>query len=198
VPAADWLLPEAELRRFYQRDLEGARRLLREAGLEGGLDVTMPYLASSAVYATGGELIIAQLKEANIRVTARPLDYAAFSEQVLIRSEFEIAFGPGVGFSSADGALFGKYHSKGTRNYAKVNDPKLDEMIERQTVLGRRPDERKRLLQEIQRYILEQGYVHAVHSGEHLVGYQPYVRDLQAGGALASEPDRFTHVWLDK
>ena len=88
--------------------------------------------------------------------------------------------------------------TKGTRNSAKVNDPKLDQMIEKQTTLGRNPEERKKLLLDIQRYIIDQAYMHNRHSYEQPVAYQPYVRDFQAGGQITSEPDRYTSAWFDK
>ena len=40
------------------------------------------------------------------------------------------------GLPSADQELFGRYHSKGPRNFHKQFDPKLDQMIEQQTTLG--------------------------------------------------------------
>jgi hypothetical protein len=72
-------------------------------------------------------------------------------------------------------------------------------MIEKQTTLGRNPDERKKLILDIQRYIIEQGYIHYFHTFLSPAAYQPYVRDMFMGyGALALEPDKWSLVWYDK
>jgi peptide/nickel transport system substrate-binding protein len=198
VPQADWLLPEAEISRLYKRDLEGARRLLREAGFENGFDTNLSIRGPIPTYLAGGELIIAQLKEANIRATARVVDSITYTEQVYNRGEFEMEFGPKGNPLSADAFLFSRYHSKGSLNHAKINDPRLDEMIERQTTLGRSPEERKKVLLEIQRYVLEQAYYRSVATNELPIAFQPYVRDFRKAGVLLGEQGHLVQVWLDK
>ena len=75
----------------------------------------------------------------------------------------------------------------------------VDQMIERQSTLGRNPDERKKALLEIQRYILDQAYLHQIHSFESPTVLQPYMRDYFPGfGGLQTEPDKWSLVWLDK
>jgi hypothetical protein len=71
-------------------------------------------------------------------------------------------------------------------------------MIERQTTLGRNPDARKALLLDIQRHIIDQGYVRFFHTFESPLLTQPYVRDYFPGyGALNLETDKWVQVWLD-
>jgi hypothetical protein len=72
-------------------------------------------------------------------------------------------------------------------------------MIEQQTTLGRDPDARKQALLDLQRYILDQGYAHYLHTYESLGATQPYVRDFYPGfGALNLETDHWALLWLDK
>lgn len=198
LPSVEWALPQDEIGRLYKRDLEGARQLLKEASLENGLDFTLTVATNNAFFPPAGELIAAQLREAGLRVTIKPVDGATFSAQVQDRGEFEAYVGAGVTTPSADAALFGKYHSKGSRNPTKVNDAKLDQMIERQTTLVRSADERKKLLLDIQRYIIDQGYVRFFHSFDAPLLTQTYVRDYFPGyGALNLETDKWVQVWLD-
>jgi ABC-type transport system substrate-binding protein len=198
VPDPGWLLPEVELRGRYQPDPDEARRLLQEAGFGNGLDLTMPFVATPAAYATAAELVIAQLREVDIRVSGKPLDFNAYNEQVQARGEFEIELGFPNPTQTADATLFGRYHSRGGRNHTGIDDEELDSLIERQTTLGRRPEERMKLILDIQRLILDREYFHLLRGIEGPAAYQPHVRDFYVGGPLSSEPDRFTHVWLDK
>jgi peptide/nickel transport system substrate-binding protein len=199
MPSVEWALPQDEIAGLYKRDLPGARQLLKEAGMENGFDFTFSVHNINPSYVSAGELIVAQLKEANIRATTKPVDAATYSGQVQGRGDFEAFLGSSNGAPSADAALSGQYHSKGSRNITKVNDPKLDQMIERQSTLGRNPDERKKALLEIQRYILDQAYLHQIQSFESPTVVQPYLRDYFPGfGSLQTEPDKWSIVWLDK
>jgi peptide/nickel transport system substrate-binding protein len=199
LPQADWALSDDEVSRLYRRDLPGAKQLLAAAGLENGFDTTMVVSATpGSLDATAAELVVANLKETNIRITLQTVDFATYTERVLGRADFEMELGTAASFASADAALFSRYHSTGNRNNTKISDPKLDQMIEQQSALGRRPDERKKLLLDIQRYILGQGYLRSLRNTQAPLAYQPYVRDFQGGSLLAQEPDKFTHVWFDK
>src|SRR5439155_8138303 len=92
LPTLDWALPEAEISRLYKRDLDGAKRLLREAGMENGFDVTL-VTSTNELTLNAAQLIVAQLKEANIRATARPVDYAAYIEQTVARADYDLEWG---------------------------------------------------------------------------------------------------------
>src|SRR5439155_5489306 len=123
------------------------------------LDLTFTVANFSANWTSAGELIAAQLKDAGVRATIKVVDGATYTAQVQGRGDFEMYLGSAANAPSADVALFSKYHSTGSRNVTKVNDPKLDTMVEKQTTLVRDPDGRKKLLLDIQRYILDQGYI---------------------------------------
>jgi ABC-type transport system substrate-binding protein len=198
LPSLEWVLPEAEMAGYFKRDLEGAKRLLKEAGLENGAEFSLA-THNTLPGLTAAELVAAQLKEAGVRATLKPLDSATYFDQ-LQRSEFEAYFGNPVGTdSTADGILFGKYHSKGSRNNTKINDPKLDQMIEQQTQLGRDLEARKKVLLDIQRHILQQGYLHQIVTYILPAVQQPYVRDYYPGlGYINLETERYTLAWFDK
>jgi peptide/nickel transport system substrate-binding protein len=198
LPAQDWFLPQDEMSGRYKRDLDGARKLLKDAGQDGGFEFALSTNISPE-YQAATELIVAQLREVNIRATIRVLDGVAYYAQVHDKGDFEAYVGPVVTFPSVDATLFGKYHSKGARNITKINDPKLDQMIEQQTALGRNPDARKKLLLDIQRQILDQSYIRYLSTLQGPVALQPYVRDFYAGfAAINFETDRFVYMWLDK
>jgi peptide/nickel transport system substrate-binding protein len=199
LPAPDWAIPEEEMARLYRRDLEGARQLLREAGFDSGLDFTISVARQSNSAELAGEVIAAQLAEADIRAKLKVVDAATYATQVQDRKDFEAYIGAGGVPASTDAALFGKYHSLGARNITGVSDPKLDDLIERQTLLGRDPERRKKLLLEVQHYLIDQAYVHAFHTFEGPAVFQPYVRDFHPSfGPVNLETYRMAQVWLDK
>src|SRR5262249_6783192 len=148
---------------------------------------------------TAGELMQQQWKEIGVNATLKVIDFPTYSAQVQARFDYDAEIGAPTTPGSADGVLFTKYHSKGSGNLTAIKDPKLDQMIEKQTTLGRNPEERKKLILDIQRYIIDQAYVHFFHTFESPALFQPYVRDLFMGyGSLALEPDKWSLLWLDK
>src|SRR5262249_46242924 len=61
LPSIEWALPEDEIGRLYKRDLDGAKRLLKEAGYENGFDLNL--VALSPAFVQPVELLSAQLRE---------------------------------------------------------------------------------------------------------------------------------------
>src|SRR5262249_24324145 len=152
--------------RLYKRDVDGAKKLLADAGFPTGMDITLTVGTNSAFHTPAAELVQQWWKDINVRTTIKPIDGATYYAQVQGRSDFDAQPGPPTPAPTADATLFSKYHSTGSANPSKISDPKLDQMIEKQTTLGRNPDERKKLLLDIQRYIIDQGYVHFFHTYE--------------------------------
>src|SRR5262249_27956606 len=93
--------------------------------------------------------------------------------------------------------LFTKYHSQGSRNGAQLKDPKLDAMIAQQAVLGRDPEGRKRILQDIQRYLLDEVPYAFLVTSAMTTGLWGVVKDY-SGGRPAGESSPLTYVWLDR
>jgi peptide/nickel transport system substrate-binding protein len=199
LPQADWNLPEEELKKAYKRDVEGARRLMREAGQEAGFDLvlsTTTILLNNMV--AESELVQQQLKDIGVRVTIKATDHTTFTTAVQGRGEYEAYLGTALSTPSADVGLFTRWHSKGGRNTMKISDPQLDQMIEKQTTLGRNPEQRKALLQDIQRRILDQAYLNFIHGFQFSDVLANKVHDYVPGtGVLSLDPDRWSQIWLD-
>jgi peptide/nickel transport system substrate-binding protein len=194
VPSLDWTLPPDEIGRLVQQDVEGARRLLREAGQDKGFDFTFTVSNGIPQDVSGAELIAAQLKDVGIRTTIKTVDYSTLQEQ-LTRKDFDAyigAYGTGGTF---DLTVSQFYYGKGPLNVAGVEDPTLDQMIDKQTTLGRDPEARRKMVLDIQRRVIDQGYPRAIYAREAPTTLQPYVRDYVAHTV---EYDRFVLSWLDK
>src|SRR5205823_3190541 len=101
-----------------------------------------------------------------------------------------------VGLANQD--LFTRFHSKGTRLGQTLNDPKLDDLIEKQSVM-KDANQRKQALLEIQRYLLTDAVPSVPITGQS--GTQVLaagVRDLTFGLPNPGHSDAYTYVWFDK
>ena len=64
----------------YQRDVEGAKKLLADAGFAGGLDLSLTLLNQSQ-YVTAAQVVQANLAEVGINLNLEVLDGGAFWSQ---------------------------------------------------------------------------------------------------------------------
>jgi peptide/nickel transport system substrate-binding protein len=197
LPAPDWALPEAEINGLLARDVAGARRLLREAGLEAGFDVAVSvptYVANSFV--NMAELIQQHLKEVGIRLAVKPVDPGT-SGQIVANGNYQIWLG-GVGLTGTNGDLYARYHTGGTRNNFGYDNPALNRLIDQQAVLARDPDARKRILQDIQRQVLADAIILYIETKFSPVMTAREVRDMYVPVEFNSSHDFWQTTWVDK
>lgn len=186
--------------KYFKRDVEGAKKLLADAGFKDGLKV--PLISTLNAYGntfnTSIELIIKQLKDAGIVADLRAQDYAAY-----ISSTFLGKYDPGVmvwgletPYQEPHDYLFNMYHPKGTRNHAGINDPKLTEMLEKQAVTLDKAA-RKTLISDIQRYVGEQCYYAFGSTAENVIVTQPWVKNFNFQTDYGRGGEFLPKLWLD-
>jgi ABC-type transport system substrate-binding protein len=88
------------------------------------------------------------------------------------------------------------YHPKGARNHGGVNDPKLTEMIDKELVTLDKT-ERKKLIDDIQRYLAEQEYYVQGPVGNVTIATQPWVKGFYYETDYGRAAEYLTKVWLD-
>jgi peptide/nickel transport system substrate-binding protein len=196
VPDPSWLIPEEEYKRLTRRDVEGAKRLLAEAGYPNGFAAEAVVNNLQDAVVSSAELAVAQGNEIGVRLTLKAVDGNTYANQVLARADFAVAFGGIFPSATTNGDLKSGYHSKGTRNASRLADPKLDDLIERQAVLVRDPEGRKKLMQEIQRYLLDVVPISWLIGYESLSANSPEVREYRTVPPVG-DADTLTWVWLD-
>lgn len=77
----DWPIPQEELASTYEKhDLEKAKALMRDAGLEDGFKVTLEALSTPDDYVQIAQMMKEQLAEINIEVTVQPLEIGTFAK----------------------------------------------------------------------------------------------------------------------
>jgi peptide/nickel transport system substrate-binding protein len=188
--------------KYFKYDPAEARKLLAAAGYPDGLKVDM--IASPGYgepFVQRVEVMQQTLKSGGIECNIKMQEYSAYIATTYL-GKFEggnvLVFGlTGGSFNDPNDFLFSHYHPKGPRNESGVNDPKLTEMIEKQVRTLDKAD-RKKQINEIQRYLAEQVYYATVGAGYRAMGYQPYVRDAYPRSDFGLGSEIIPKIWMDK
>jgi peptide/nickel transport system substrate-binding protein len=194
-----WRLPIDQLgagAKYFTRDLAAAKQLLAEAGYPNGF--AMDFWSSQGLgstYVSFFEMMKAQWADVGIDATLRWQDFNTFVSTTNT-GKYEDAGGGGWSpVTDPDEHLSKAFYSKGGRNTSHINDPTLDKMLLAQETTSD-PAERKKQIDEIQRYLAEQQYymtlvaersIFASHA--YVKGYWPHI--LIGQSEVAS-------VWLDR
>lgn len=78
----DWPLSNERLTEAYAPNLEQAQALMKEAGFEGGFDVTLQAIAAPREFTQIAEIVRERLKPLNINVTVEPLEIGTFATNI--------------------------------------------------------------------------------------------------------------------
>jgi peptide/nickel transport system substrate-binding protein len=196
VASPDYALPVDDVKRLLPFDLEGAKQLMRQAGVDR-IDVQMEvgnFL--SGLVAQCGELIQAQLAKANINIKLNILEGATWVTQVRNAGQYQTSLGLQAGPQPTSTELLNRHHSKGPQFTTAIADPELDRMIEQQATLVKDAAARAKLVQDIQRrYIGLRGFV-PLATQQSILGNWTYVKDWNL--AAVNTAVDYLHVWFDK
>jgi peptide/nickel transport system substrate-binding protein len=185
---------------YFKRDVDAAKKLLAAANFPVGQKI--PFISVQNAYGdtfnASIELVIKQMKDAGIQLDFQPQDYAAY-----IQSTFLGKFTPGTmiwgletPFQEPHEYLFNMYHPKGVRNHAGVNDQKLTDMVEKQSVTLDK-GMRKQIINDIQRYTGEQQFYVIGPVGPSSVAAQPWVKNAYYSTDYARGAEWVPKVYLD-
>src|SRR5262249_13017261 len=106
-----------------------------------------------------------------------------------------MAFGANSPATSANGDLYNTRYSNSTQNRSAIKDANLDAMIDRQATLIRDPEARKKILLDIQRYIVNSASQITLYGYfEHRVRWKYVQNFIQT----ASVEETYARLWLDK
>ncbi|MBI3953850.1 MAG: ABC transporter substrate-binding protein [Chloroflexi bacterium] len=183
------------------QDRAEAKRLLAEAGYPNGFKfeaVTTPLYPDHHI--NPALIMQRQWKDVlNVEMSIKQLDWGPFKSQEQGRQFLaEITTLAAGAIVDPDSVLFNNYHTKGSRQYWRLSDPKLDQLIEAQ----RRAvdvEERKKLVQDAELRIWEllPMIYQAIPQGSGAIyNYAKNLTSTNDGGAFGAT--RFQQVWLDK
>jgi peptide/nickel transport system substrate-binding protein len=194
IPAATPdLWSAAEAKQIVKFDPQQAKKLLADAGYPSGLKIDLMF-ASGKDDATEVQLLQSQLKAVGIDATIQQVDAATKSSREH-GADYTMDLHAFPIFGDLDSRLYGSYHSKGTANQQRINDPKLDALIEAQR---REPDATKRrdLLRAATKYVAENAVDVALFRQTINTFWQPYVKNYSDNWQQYNF--NIPNVWLEK
>jgi peptide/nickel transport system substrate-binding protein len=162
-PGSEWAMPDAELETFpgFGKDAEKnraeARRLLAEAGYPNGLKIVLKNRNIKLPYQDFAVFVIQEWRKIGVQAEHRPLETAAWFADGQNTGNFEAIVSAPTRFMDDPDLWLNRYVTGDTENWGRVSDPRLDDLFARQT-RALDPAERKKLVDEIGRVVLENAY----------------------------------------
>jgi peptide/nickel transport system substrate-binding protein len=163
---------------YYKLDVEGAKKLLTEAGYT---DAPLDYkvVAANQLDVDGAQVLKEQWAKAGIKVNIVPMEVAQIIKEFNEGSGKMLQVG-GVWNADPDGQLYGRFHSStaGAKAYC-INDPELDKLLDQ----GRSTTDvaqRTEIYQQVQKRIADQVHEFVLYGyplrwemwWDHVKGYQ--------------------------
>src|SRR6266852_2914307 len=161
-PGTEWAMSPAELEKLpgFWRDAEKSRaeakRLLAEAGYPNGFKVVLKNRNVKLPYQDLAVFVIQEWRKIGVEAENRPLETAAWFAD-LAAANFELMIGPTVEFMDDPDQFLNRYVTGAPQNYGRFSDPVIDDLFSRQA-RAIDPAERKKLVLELQKRLLENAY----------------------------------------
>jgi len=162
-PGTEFAMPTADLEKMpgFGRDMEKnraeAKKLLAEAGYPNGLKVVLKNRNVKLPYQDFAVFIIQEWRKIGVEAENRPLETAAWFSDGQDTGNFELIVAPAVEYMDDPDMFLGRYVTDSTQNWARFSDPRVDDLFSRQA-RSLDPTERKRLINEIDKLVLENVY----------------------------------------
>ena len=195
----------ADTTQWYKFDLQKAKQLFEAAG-GSNLDIKVIYPVPNPRepwLGTAGELVYNMLKALpwkNLNFVR--IDYNKDwigGGKGKIYGNYPVDEVPWWGLMSradVDEYIYGYWHSKSTTNLGKLNDPRMDGMIDKARAIVDEEERRKAYL-EIQRYLAAQMYsVAGMPNGLTYTMVNPRVRNYTLGDGSGLGASNWSRLWL--
>lgn len=152
APEKEWALPVSDYE-MYTRNIDKAKQLLADAGFADGLTLTLKVSPQYVLDTGNAQVLQRQLADVGISLELESVEWGNLLSD-WVQSNFQMLNLLMLGQPDPDGYTWGRFHSQSPANYAKINDPDLDAMLDKQRVTIDR-DERKAILADVQRKIVD-------------------------------------------
>lgn len=201
----EWDVSQEEYRRhlIWQQPKDAAIRealaLLGAAGFtrENPLRFELAVLDVPSIR-PGGELLHAQFRrngQGVVQTSDLKLYDSPTRSRVAVQGQFEYAYWPVSGAIVEPGVFLNQlWRTGGSRNYGRQSDPKVDSMIDKQNVTFN-PQERKALVQEIVRYMMDNSPAIASGVTSNLNAVNPRIRGFAPEAFMSGR--QYQWIWLD-
>jgi peptide/nickel transport system substrate-binding protein len=162
-PATEWAMSEAELERFpgFGRDMgknrAEAKRLLAEAGYPNGFKVILKNRNVKIPYQDFAVFVIQEWRKIGVEAEHRPLETAVWFADGRDTASFELIINGTFNYMDDPDLFLERYTTGDSGNWGRFSDPRIDDLFARQT-RALDPAERKKLVNEIEKIVLENAY----------------------------------------
>ena len=162
-PGTEWAIPQAELEKFpgFWRDADKSRaeakRLLAEAGYPNGFKVVLKNRNIKLPYQDWAVYVIQEWRKIGIEAEHRPLETATWYADGRDQANFELMVYPAGAFIDDPDQLLYQYITGSSQNWGRFSNPAIDDLYSRQA-RALDPAERRKLVIELQKIILENAY----------------------------------------
>ena len=192
----------AQLGPWVQYRPAEAKKLLTEAGHPNGFETTLFYYEYFPQMSSQVQLVQQDLKRnLNINVKITKMDYTTYYGRY-VESKWE---GMSWGFQSGhavglDERTYHYLHSKSTKNFFRVNDPAIDELVSK---LRQTPDRAEQRV--VTKKIVDREFDQVLRMwmpyDNGFLAFQPHLRNIGAGALRRSDgygSPTLARAWLDK
>ena len=162
-PGTEWAVSDAELQRYpgFGRDMDKnraeAKRLLAEAGYPNGLKLVLKNRNVRVPYVDFGVYVIQEWRKIGVEAEHRPLETAAWFADGRDTGNFEVIVNGVFNYLDDPDLFLERYTTGDTNNWGKFSDPRIDDLFARQA-RALDPAERKRLVNELEKIVLDNAY----------------------------------------
>ena len=196
LPGADWQLSRTEMHADYLASPSESRDILAANGIYNPLPIAIAVADLGPAYRALAEGVAADLRAVGFVPTLHLLPPAAMPELLFgPQRDYQLALGPLPPHPTTNGYLYALLHSQGPGNVAGHQDYKLDALIEQQAA-ELNPERRQELLLQVQRRILDQGYMFSPVTGAYRWVFDWDLQNFYPNTALG-EYHYWAETWLD-
>ncbi len=195
----NWFIPPDELsRRWYRRDLDKARQLLKEAGVQNGqpLDLLVTPFGGAGFYAAAAVVLKEQLAKVGITVNIRQVETGVFIREAGPPNfNYDMNANAFTPRHDPDGFLWARFYSKNPFAVG-YNNPQVDDLLLRaRTTVN--VAQRKFLYDEAQRRLLVDFPMLWIAVDNIVEGTQPYLKGYSQS-PFTRRDFGLKNAWLDK
>jgi peptide/nickel transport system substrate-binding protein len=162
-PGTEFAISEAELQKLpgFGRDMEKnraeARRLLAEAGYPNGFKTVLKNRNVKVPYQDFAVFAIQEWRKIGVEAEHRPLETATWFADGRDQGNFELIVSGVFGYNDDPDFFLERYATGDANNWGRFSDPRIDDLYARQArTLD--PAERKKLVNEIDKIVLDNAY----------------------------------------
>lgn len=173
---------------YYGHDVEGAKKLLAEAGHPDGIDLgDYIVVAANALDVAASQILQQQWAEAGIRVNLKPMETAPLLD-MWVKGTYPALLSVALSWSPDPDAILQRVSSQTTFGANQgMSDAELDKMIS-DARAATDPEERAQLHQDIQTRIADNAYVLQIYQyplrweawWDHVHGYEPLAANIRS------------------